>query len=101
MPLEPRSLDRVAVDFAPDDQEMVLGLLSLYAGPEKDRVVWDILELSNGDVAQVIKYVGAANTDYRDVLYWAEYHAGDPMVQGKEAKEIVNEILEKFGPDAE
>jgi hypothetical protein len=79
----------------------VLSLLGLYAGPEAERVVWDILVLSNGDVAQVIKYVGDANRDYRDVLYWAEYHDTDPMVQGRDAKEIVNEILEKFGPDAE
>ena len=40
---------------------------------ESSRVRLAILVLADGDVAEVERLVTAANEDYRDLLYWAEY----------------------------
>jgi hypothetical protein len=71
-------------------------LLSGYSGPETARVVWDILELSKGSLKDVRRYLQAAHTDYRDVLYWAEYYNTDPVLQGRDPKKIVDDIIAKW-----
>jgi hypothetical protein len=50
-----------------------LRALEGYRDREDVRVRLAILVLANGDVREVERLVRAANTDYRDVLYWAEY----------------------------
>ena len=97
MSLEPRSLERIARDFSAAEQLVVIELVSGYSGPEAARVVWDILELSKGSLEKVRQYLQAAQTDYRDVLYWAEYYATDPMLQGRDPKQMVDGILRKWG----
>jgi len=45
--------------------------------------------------------VKAAQTDYRDILYWAEYSQNDPMLRDREAKQVVEEIIAKWGKKSE
>ena len=95
--MERRILERVSREFQDSDRDAVVHLLESYVGPETDRVRWDILELSKGNVEKIREYIQAAQTDYRDVLYWAEYYKDDPMLRGRDPKQMVNEILRKFG----
>jgi hypothetical protein len=95
--MEQRILDRVSREFQGSDRETVVQLLESYVGPESDRVRWDILELSEGSVGKARDYIKAAQTDYRDVLYWAEYYKDDPMLRGRDPKQLVDEILAKWG----
>jgi len=95
--MEQRILERVSREFQDSDQAAVVQLLESYVGPESDRVRWDILELSKDNVDKVREYIQAAQTDYRDVLYWAEYYKDDPMLRGRDPKQMVDEILAKWG----
>jgi hypothetical protein len=36
-------------------------------------------------------------SDYRDILYWAEYYENDSMLRGRDPKQLVEEILAKWG----
>jgi len=95
--MEQRILERVSREFQDSDRDAAVRLLESYVGPESDRVKWDILQLSKGSVAKVREYIQAAQTDYRDVLYWAEYYKDDPMLRGRDPKKMVDEILAKWG----
>jgi len=95
--MEQRTEERIAKEFPTSEQDTVIELLKSYLGPETDRVIWDILQLSNGSLENVKRYVADAKTDYRDVLYWAEYYATDPMLQGHDPKQMVDELLKKWG----
>jgi hypothetical protein len=96
MDLGQRSIERIAKDFSQIEQASVVELLSGYAGPEPVRVTWDILELSKGSLEKVRLYLKAAQTDYRDVLYWAEYYGRDPLVRGRDPKKLVDDIIAKL-----
>jgi hypothetical protein len=95
--MEQRILKRVSREFQDSDRDAVVQLLESYVGPESDRVRWDILQLSEGGVGKVRDYIKAAQTDYRDILYWAEYYKDDPMLRGRDPKKMVDEILAKLG----
>jgi hypothetical protein len=95
--MEQRILERVSREFQGSDRDAVVQLLDTYVGPESDRVRWDILELSEGGVGKVRDYIRAAQTDYRDILYWAEHYKDDPLLRGRDPKKMVDEILAKFG----
>ena len=97
MSLEKRALQGIAKDFPAAEQASVIELLSGYAGPESGRVTWDILELSKGSLENVQRFTKAAQIDYRDILYWAEYYENDPMLRGRDPKQFVKEILGKWG----
>jgi hypothetical protein len=97
MVMEQRILERVSREFQDSDRDAVVQLLESYVGPESDRVRWGILELSEGGLGKVRDYMKAAQTDYRDVLYWAEYFKDDPMLHGRDPKQMVSEILAKWG----
>jgi hypothetical protein len=97
MSLEQRVLDQVAKEFSAAEYASVMELLSDYSGPENGRVTWDILKLSKGSLENVRRFVKAAQIDYRDVLYWAEYYETDPMLRGRDPKQLVEEILARFG----
>jgi len=99
--MEQRILERIRREFQGADQNCVLELLASYSGPEDDRVRWDILELSKGELKKVGEYVKAAQTDYRDVLYWAEYYENDPMLRDRDPKRMVDEIITKLGRKSE
>jgi hypothetical protein len=95
--MEQRILERVNREFQDSDRDAVVQLLESYVGPESDRVRWDILELSEGGTGKVRDYIKAAQIDYRDILYWAEYYKDDPILRGRDPKQMVNEILAKWG----
>jgi hypothetical protein len=97
MSLEERTRERISKEFTALDQAAITDLLSSYSGPESARVVWDILELSKGKLEKVRRYLQAAQTDYRDVLYWAEYYATDPPLRGRDPKQLAGDILAKWG----
>lgn len=63
----------VAAAFPEADRSAALTALRGYAlRREPSRVRLAILVLAGGGLAEVERLVGAANTDYRDLLYWAE-----------------------------
>ena len=95
--LEQRTKERIARDFSGAEYASVIELLTTYSGPEAGRVIWDILELSEGSVEKVRQYLQAAQTDYRDVLYWAEYYHNDPMLRGRDPKQMIADIIKKWG----
>jgi hypothetical protein len=95
--LEQRSLERVAQDFSATDQASVIEILGAWNGPERNRLIWDILELSKGDAQKIKHYLDAAHTDYRDILYWAEYYETDPLIRGRDPRKVDDEILARFG----
>ncbi|MFN2622033.1 MAG: hypothetical protein ABR611_04230 [Chthoniobacterales bacterium] len=97
MGLEQRAQERIAREYSETDQSAVVELLESYTGPEPGRVVWDILELSNGSTEKLLQYLDVARTDYRDILYWAEYYHTDPMLQGRDPKQLADDILAKWG----
>lgn len=97
LPLQQRALERIAKEFPTAEQASVIELLSSYSGPEGERVTSDILELSKGSLEKVRYYVEIAHKDYRDILYWAEYYDNDPMLRGRDPKQLVEEILAKWG----
>jgi hypothetical protein len=63
----------VTVGFSEIDRPAALASLRRYCGPETPRVHRALLALSGGKLAELDAMVNAANEDYRDVLYWAEY----------------------------
>ena len=97
MSLEQRTLDQIAKDFSAAERASVIELLSGYSGPESGRVTWDILELSKGSLENITHFVKAAQIDYRDILYWAEYYENDPMLRDRDPKKLVEDILARFG----
>ena len=101
MSLEQQILERIARDFSPSEYDSVVELLDSYSGPERGRVTRDILELSKGSLPELTRYCLAAQTDYRDILYWAEYYATDPLLRGRDPAQLVDEILEKWGDGSE
>jgi hypothetical protein len=99
--MEQRIIERIGREFEGPDQNRVLELLASYSGAESYRVRWDILELSKGKLEKIGEYLKAAQIDYRDVLYWAEYYQNDPMLRDREAKQMVDEIIAKWGKQSE
>jgi hypothetical protein len=95
--MEQRTLERIRQEFQERDLDGVIELLASYSGPESDRVRWDILELSKGELGKIGEYVKAARSDYRDILYWAEYYKDDPLLRGRDPKQVVEEIIAKWG----
>jgi hypothetical protein len=95
--MEQRIIERIRREFQGADQNCVFELMTSYSGPESDRVRWDILELSKGELKKIEEYVKAAQTDYRDILYWAEYYKNDPLLRGRDPKQMVDEIITKSG----
>ena len=97
MTLGKRINDRIVKEFPPSEQQAVAELLEKYPESGEERVRWDILELSKGSLEKVRQYVKAAQTDPRDVMYWAEYYDTDPMLQGRDPKKMIEDLLKKWG----
>lgn len=96
MKLDQRVRDRITKEFRAEDQTSVLEVVAQYSGPEPSRVVWDILELSKGSLEKVRYYFRTAQTDYRDILYWAEYYDNDPMLRGRDPRKLVEAAIVKL-----
>jgi hypothetical protein len=99
--MEQRIIERIGREFEGPDQNRVLELLASYSGAESDRVRWDILELSKGKLDKIGEYLKAAQIDYRDVLYWAEYYQNDPMLRDRDPKQMVDQIIAKWEKQSE
>jgi hypothetical protein len=99
--MEQRIIERVGPEFEGPDQNRVLDLLASYSGAESDRVRWDILKLSKGKLEKIGEYLKAAQTDYRDIFYWAEYYQNDPMLRDRDPKQMVDEIIAEWGSKSE
>ena len=97
MPLGQALLDRIAREFGEADRSAVIDSLKTYAGPEAERVPRDILHLAKGSAEKVADLVKAANRDYRDVLYWAEYAADDPMMRGRDPSQVADQLIQNWG----
>jgi len=72
--------------FPDGDAATIVAILDLYGieahEPERERVQLAILKLSCGDADRLLATVQAANEDYRDVLWWAEYPNPNGPQQG-------------------
>lgn len=56
------------------DPERVINLLDVISvRQEKDRIIRSILILSDGDYDSVREWVKKANSDYRNIIFYAEY----------------------------
>jgi len=99
MNLGKRINDRIAKEFPKPEQAAVAELLGRYSGSGEERVRWDILELSKGNIDKVREYVKAAQKDPRDIMYWAEYYYTDPLLKGKDPKKLVEDLLKKLGDE--
>jgi len=67
---------RLAEVFAQEHQEHLdemRNALARYTGKETARVQLAIITLSRGEPEELYRMVDAAQGDYRDVLFWAEY----------------------------
>jgi len=72
-------LKRVEGEYPPEEREQVAELLKRYKGDSEQRrkrVHLGILKLAKGNKEELAHLVGVALTDYRDILYWAEYCQG-------------------------
>lgn len=74
-------LQRIRTDFSERDTTAVIRSLDAYVGAESDRVRRCVLHLAAGGADKVARYIEAANTDYRDVILWAEYDREDRRVR--------------------
>lgn len=97
--MDEQTLAQIRGEFPAAEQAGVAAILRKYEGPEPVRVVRDILKLSNGSAEAVARYAQFAQRDYRDILYWAEYYETDPLVRGRDPRELVQEILRKLNSE--
>jgi hypothetical protein len=80
-PLAPDIERKLTGDCPADSIPAVVRALATYEGPERNRVIRCIVYLVAGDTQRTSHYVGVANQDYRDVIYWAEYDSDDRKVR--------------------
>jgi hypothetical protein len=73
--------ERLRADY-PNEQLVTLqALLGEYDGKERARVVRSVVHLAEGSIDRLLHFIGCATTDYRDVIYWAEYDLSDQRVR--------------------
>lgn len=80
-PLPADIASKIATDFAHEPLERVLAQVHEYQGAEKIRVIRCIIYLAKGSLEQLLQLIGTAQTDYRDVIYRAEYDREDRQVR--------------------
>ncbi len=68
-------LTAIARYFPQEDLQVVMDVLDAYGVEpyerERERVQLAVLDLSSGDVDDLLHYVNEAKKDYRNVLWWA------------------------------
>jgi len=100
MTVENRLLERIGKEFAYSERATVVELLSSYPGPQAERVRWDILKLSNGNLEKVRQCIEAAWAGYCDVVCWPRYFDDHPILRPWRPKKLVEQILVKCGVKA-
>jgi hypothetical protein len=73
MDLEPDITQRIEKEFSELSSSVENVLNKLATVPEFQRVARCVLFLANGDEKKLAHFVTVALTDYRDVIWWAEY----------------------------
>jgi hypothetical protein len=86
----------LAVGFSEADRPAALAALRRYCGPETPRVHRAVLVLSGGKLADLEAMVVAANADYRDVLYWAEYPEESTAGTQKQKREAARRMAARW-----
>ena len=72
--------DRLVADFPNEDLLALQAVLGQYRGNEQTRVIRCIVHSAERSLEKLRHYVGAAQTDYRNLIYWAEYTPADERV---------------------
>lgn len=72
---------KIASDFPSAPLSKILAILDDYQGPERLRVIRCVIHLADGNTVKLLDYMGSARTDYRDVIYWAEYDGSDRKIR--------------------
>ena len=72
---------KIAADFPNEPQATVMALLAEYEGPERPRVIRCIIHLAEGNTDKLLDFIASAKTDYRDVIFWAEYDDSDQRIR--------------------
>lgn len=80
VPIPKDILHRIATEFRAEEIRDVVQTLEAYQGPERDRIARCILFLSRGSLRQLKENAERARSDYRDVIYFAEYDEEDRHV---------------------
>ena len=89
-PVSQNVWDKIKADFDSSIQAEIAEILSFYNGNEQERVQIDILHLANGNRDEVYFLVEAANKDYRDIIYWAEYAEESQSILPKKESKCAN-----------
>ena len=91
--MEQDIIDKISLDFAnPSEVVNILeSMESLNRGPISDRLYRGIIFLSKGDMVKLNNFLDLAFTDYRDLLWQAEYE--DP----EERKYDFNKSFRELG----
>lgn len=71
---------KLEADFPNEDLVTIQGLLDDYTGKERLRVIRCVVQLAEGNPDRLLHFIRAAKTDYRDVIYWAEYNRNDQRI---------------------
>ena len=90
--------------FAPGQRQRALAVLASYGAQpherELDRVRFDLVALSRGDLTALEQLLGRAQRDYRDVLTWAE-NQRDPITGEVLRKRLLTALgLDEDSPGA-
>lgn len=72
---------RIETDYPQQSVTDIATRLAEYRGHDRMRVIRCILHLSSGDFSKFLHNVGVALTDYRNVIYWAEYGLQDQRIR--------------------
>lgn len=73
--------ERLRADYPNEQLATLQALLSEYDSKERARVVRSVVHLAEGNVDRLLHFIGCATTDYRDVIYWAEYDRNDQRIR--------------------
>lgn len=73
---------RIASEFAADRIAVATEILESCAElKESARVQRCVVHLARGDLDKLREYAHAAEVDYRDVIWWAEYDGGETVLR--------------------
>jgi hypothetical protein len=86
----------IAASFAPDQRTAAIDLVASYVGRERERMQRALLALADGDLRSLADMTKLAHSDYRDVLYWADY-TGAKKLTSDVAREKLHEKFGKLG----
>ena len=76
---------KIQHDFDKGEVVPVIELISEFSAEDRetfnDRVLRCVIYLSKGSFSELARNLAHARTDWRDVIYWAEYDANDARIR--------------------